>query len=215
MKKSRKVVSFAKYHIKRMFSAALIAAILMGTFVTTDMYNGLTLKAYAKDLEGISSNVVEPTWNINNIPARDTTGTVKYYFAGNEFYALNQFGDGVQQSDSGTSGHLKIYSDSNGVRLVETTYNGEKAIKGNASSCSDFNSYNQRTDIDFSKTSNIYSITVTAGDGMVQKTYNISVLPELSTNNNITSITVDGNVLKPVDKVFNYDSWKSKFRNRK
>ena len=63
-----------------------------------------------------------------------------------------------------------------------------------------------KLDIDFDKTSNIYTITVTAGDGVVQKYYHISVLPELSTNNNVDKIVIDGNELKPnKDKEFNYD----------
>ncbi len=63
-----------------------------------------------------------------------------------------------------------------------------------------------KLDIDFDKTSNIYTITVTAGDGVVQKYYHISVLPELSTNNNVDKIVIDGIELKPnKDKEFNYD----------
>lgn len=63
-----------------------------------------------------------------------------------------------------------------------------------------------KLDIDFDKTSNIYTITVTAGDGVVQKYYHISVLPELSTNNNVDKIVIDDVELKPnKDKEFNYD----------
>ena len=63
-----------------------------------------------------------------------------------------------------------------------------------------------KLDIDFDKTSNIYTITVTAGDGVVQKYYHISVLPELSTNNNVDKIVVDGVEIKPnSDKEFSYD----------
>ena len=65
-------------------------------------------------------------------------------------------------------------------------------------------SMDSKIDIDFTKTSNVYSITVTAGDGVVQKTYNISVLPELSTDNKITSVVVNGEELTPTDKTFNY-----------
>ena len=131
MKKSMKLARFIKCQTKRFISVSLVAVLLLGLFTATDIYYDAptAFEVHAKELEGITSNVVAPSWNAANIPARDTTGTVKYYFAGNEFYALNQFGDGVQQSGSGTSGHLQIYSDSSGARLVETTYNGEKAIK--------------------------------------------------------------------------------------
>lgn len=154
MKKSMKLARFIKCQTKRFISVSLVAVLLLGLFTATDIYYDApaAFEVHAKELEGITSNVVAPSWNAANIPARDTTGTVKYYFAGNEFHALNQFGDGVQQSGAGTSGHLKIYSDTNGARLIETTYNGEKVIKGNATSCSDFNTCNQRTDIDFTKT---------------------------------------------------------------
>lgn len=63
-----------------------------------------------------------------------------------------------------------------------------------------------KLDIDFDKSSNIYTITVTAGDGVVQKYYHISVLPELSTNNNVEKIVIDDVELTPnKDKEFNYD----------
>ena len=154
MKKSKKLAGFLKCQTKRFISAFLVGVLLLGLFTATDIYYDVpsAFEVHAKELEGIASNVVEPSWNKDNIPERDTSGTVKYFYAGNAFHTLNQFGDGVQQSGSGTSGHLKVYSDDNGVRLVETTYNGEKAIKGNFKSGSDFNTYNQRTDIDFSKT---------------------------------------------------------------
>lgn len=151
--KKGKVVNRIKYHVKRLFSAMLVATLLVSGITATNIYYDISpMEVYAKDLEGISTNVVEPSWNAANIPARDTTGTVKYYFAGNEFHALNQLNDGVQQSGSGTSGHLKIYSDDSGVRLKETTYDGAMAVKGNLSGGSDFNTYSQRTDIDFTKT---------------------------------------------------------------
>lgn len=154
MEKGKKMAKFMKCHVKRVISSGLVAALLLGLFTATDIYydapTGLTVQA--KELEGMTDSVSVPVWNVNNIPARDTSGTTKYYYAGNAFYALNQFGDGVQQSDSGTSGHLKVYSDSGSARLVETTYNGKKAVKGNYSGGTDFNTYYQRTDIDFSKT---------------------------------------------------------------
>lgn len=154
MKKSMKLASLIKCQTKRFVSVSLVAVLLLGMFTATDLYYNVpaAFSVHAKELEGITSNVVEPSWSADNIPDRDTSGTVKYYYAGNEFYALNQFGDGVQQNGSGTSGHLQVYSDSNGARLVETTYNGKKAIKGNFSGGSDFNTYYQRSDIDFSKT---------------------------------------------------------------
>ncbi len=154
MKKSKKLSSFLKCQTKRFVSASLIAALLFGLFTVTDIYYNApaTFEVHAKELEGFTSNVVAPSWNVANIPARDTTGTVKYYFAGNEFYALNQFSDGVQQSGSGTDGHLMIYSDDGGARLVETIYNGKIAVKGNYTGGSDFNTYSQRTDVDFTKT---------------------------------------------------------------
>ena len=119
----------------------------------SDMYYGYSPNtAYAAELAGISASVKEPVWNHENIPERDTTGNVKYYYAGNAFTALNQLDGGAQQTGQGTAGHLKVYSDSNGARLVETTYNGKKAVKGNFSGGSDFNTYSQRSDIDFDKT---------------------------------------------------------------
>ena len=65
-------------------------------------------------------------------------------------------------------------------------------------------SMDSKIDIDFNKANNIYAITVTASDGVVQKHYHISVLPELSTDNEITNITIDDVILTHKDKVFNY-----------
>lgn len=61
-----------------------------------------------------------------------------------------------------------------------------------------------KLEIDFNRPNNIYSITVTAGDGVHQKTYHISVLPVLSSNNEVTSVTVDRETLTPIDNTFNY-----------
>lgn len=67
-------------------------------------------------------------------------------------------------------------------------------------------SLDNKLEIDFNKSSNIYTIVVTASDGNVQKYYHISVLPELSTNNKVTNIVVDGNELTPNENnEFNYD----------
>ena len=152
----RKRLSYKlKKLMKRSLAAVMISVLGIGMISVTDMYYGYAPNtAYAAELElaGVPSSVNAPKWNVANIPARDTSGKVKYYFAGNEFNALNQLNDGVQQSESGTSGHLKIYSDSGGARLVETTSGSNKAVKGNYSGGSDFGTYSQRSDIDFSKT---------------------------------------------------------------
>ena len=66
-------------------------------------------------------------------------------------------------------------------------------------------SLDNKLDIDFTKPNNIYTITVTAGDGVVQKYYHISVLPELSTNNNVESVVVNQTELKHKDNIFTYD----------
>ena len=65
-------------------------------------------------------------------------------------------------------------------------------------------SMDNKIDIDFTKANNIFTITVTAGDGVVQKHYHISVLPELSTDNKVTNVTVDDVLLVDTDKVFNH-----------
>ncbi|MDD3138751.1 MAG: leucine-rich repeat protein [Lachnospiraceae bacterium] len=138
---------------KRLLSSTLITAMLLGGITATDIYyNYSPNTAYAATLSGADKTVAKPVWNAANIPARDTTGNVSYWYAGNEFKALNQMNDGVQQSGSGTSGHLKVYSDTGGARLVETSSNGKIAVKGNYSGGSDFDVYTQRSDLDFAKT---------------------------------------------------------------
>lgn len=140
-----------KAFVKRGISAVMIGILSFSMITVTNMYYGYSpYTAYAAELSGIPASVAVPAWNAGNIPARDTSGTVKYYYAGNAFTALNQLDGGAKQS-GGTSGHLQIYSDSGGARLVETTYNGKKAVKGNYSGGSDFNTYSQRTDLDFNK----------------------------------------------------------------
>ena len=150
---SKKSGNKLKTLVKRGISAALVGIMGLSMITASDMYYGYSPNtAYAAELAGISASVKEPVWNHENIPERDTTGNVKYYYAGNAFTALNQLDGGAQQTGQGTAGHLKVYSDSNGARLVETTYNGKKAVKGNFSGGSDFNTYSQRSDIDFDKT---------------------------------------------------------------
>ena len=150
---SKKSGNKLKTLVKRGISATLVGIMGLSMITASDMYYGYSSNtAYAAELAGISASVKEPVWNHENIPERDTTGNVKYYYAGNAFTALNQLDGGVQQTGQGTAGHLKVYSDSNGARLVETTYNGKKAVKGNFSGGSDFNTYSQRSDIDFDKT---------------------------------------------------------------
>ena len=65
-------------------------------------------------------------------------------------------------------------------------------------------SMDNQLNIDFDKTSNIFTITVTAPDGVVQKFYNISVLPELSTDNGVTDIVIERNTIYHQDRVFTY-----------
>lgn len=150
---SKKSGNKLKTLVKRGISAALVGIMGLSMITASDMYYGYSPNtAYAAELAGISASVKEPVWNHENIPERDTTGNVKYYYAGNAFTALNQLDGGVQQTGQGTAGHLKVYSDGSGARLVETTYNGKKAVKGNFSGGSDFNTYSQRSDIDFDKT---------------------------------------------------------------
>ena len=148
---AKKSKSKLKAFVKRGISAVMIGILSFSMITVTNMYYGYSpYTAYAAELSGIPASVAVPAWNAGNIPARDTSGTVKYYYAGNAFTALNQLDGGAKQS-GGTSGHLQIYSDSGGARLVETTYNGKKAVKGNYSGGSDFNTYSQRTDLDFNK----------------------------------------------------------------
>ena len=149
MKKSRRLAVMSK----RLLSSTLITTMLLSGFTATNIYyNYSPMKAKAATLAGISSTVAEPAWNAANLPAKDTSGKVSYWYAGNEFKALNQLNDGVKQSDAGTSGHLKIYSDNGGARLLETTSGSNKAVKGNYSGGSQFDSFTQRSDIDFSTT---------------------------------------------------------------
>lgn len=149
----KKLRNSLKRRLKCGISAVLIAVLCCSMISAANMYYGYSPNTvYAAELAGISATVETPVWNSENIPARDTSGTVKYYYAGNAFHALNQLDGGVQQESSGTSGHLKVYSDSYGARMTETSYNGKKAVKGSFSGGSDFNSYSQRTDIDFDKT---------------------------------------------------------------
>jgi hypothetical protein len=145
MKKNSKAVRAGK----RILGSVMATTLLFGN---VNLTNQTASVVQAATLTGEQKTVSKPLWNADNIPDMDTTGMVSYWFAGNEFHALNQLGDGVQQSGSGTSGHLSIYSDSNGARLIETTSNGKMAVKGNLSGGSDFDTYTQRTDIDFSKT---------------------------------------------------------------
>ena len=149
MKKSRRLAVISK----RLLSSTLITTMLLSGFTATNIYyNYSPMKAKAATLTGTSSTVAEPAWNAANLPAKDTSGKVSYWYAGNEFKALNQLNDGVKQSDAGTSGHLKIYSNDNGVRLLETTSGSNKAVKGKFSGGSQFDSFTQRSDIDFSTT---------------------------------------------------------------
>ena len=149
MKKSRRLAVMSK----RLLSSTLITTMLLSGFTATNIYyNYSPMKAKAATLAGTSSTVAEPAWNAANLPAKDTSGKVSYWYAGNEFKALNQLNDGVKQSDAGTSGHLKIYSDNGGARLLETTSGSNKAVKGNYSGGSQFDSFTQRSDIDFSTT---------------------------------------------------------------
>ena len=149
MKKSRRLAVMSK----RLLSSTLITTMLLSGFTATNIYyNYSPMKAKAATLTGTSSTVSEPAWNATNLPAKDTSGKVSYWYAGNEFKALNQLNDGVKQSDAGTSGHLKIYSDNGGARLLETTSGSNKAVKGNYSGGSQFDSFTQRSDIDFSTT---------------------------------------------------------------
>lgn len=149
MKKSRRLAVISK----RLLSSTLITTMLLSGFTATNIYyNYSPMKAKAATLTGTSSTVAEPVWNAANLPAKDTSGKVSYWYAGNEFKALNQLNDGVKQSDAGTSGHLKIYSNDNGVRLLETTSGSNKAVKGKFSGGSQFDSFTQRSDIDFSTT---------------------------------------------------------------
>lgn len=149
MKKSRRLAVISK----RLLSSTLITTMLLSGFTATNIYyNYSPMKAKAATLTGTSSTVAEPAWNATNLPAKDTSGKVSYWYAGNEFKALNQLNDGVKQSDAGTSGHLKIYSNDNGVRLLETTSGSNKAVKGKFSGGSQFDSFTQRSDIDFSTT---------------------------------------------------------------
>lgn len=138
---------------KRLMTAALVTALGFSLVNVSDMYYGYSPNvAYAAELTGQAGTVSVPAWNSANIPAKDTSGTKKYYYAGNAFHALNQLNDGVIQTGKGTSGHLQVYSDSNGARLVETTVGSNMAVKGNLSGGSDFQPFTQRSDIDFSKT---------------------------------------------------------------
>lgn len=149
MKKSRRLAVMSK----RLLSSTLITTMLLSGFTATNIYyNYSPMKAKAATLTGTSSTVAEPAWNAANLPAKDTSGKVSYWYAGNEFKALNQLNDGVKQSDAGTSGHLKVYSDNGGARLLETTSGSNKAVKGNYSGGSQFDTFVQRSDIDFSKT---------------------------------------------------------------
>ena len=64
-----------------------------------------------------------------------------------------------------------------------------------------------KLDIDFTKQYNIYNATVTAGNGVVRKTYHINVLPELETINTIDYVIIDDNIVKDSDNdnIINYD----------
>lgn len=135
---------------KRLLSSTLITALLLSGFVATDIYyNYSPTTAKAATLTGKDSSVSAPSFNAANLPTRDTTGTVSYWFAGNEFHALNQMTDGIKQTGSGTSGHLKVYSDSYGSRLVDTTSGSQTAVKGNFTNGSQFDTFTTRSDIDF------------------------------------------------------------------
>lgn len=127
---SKKSGNKLKTLVKRGISAALVGIMGLSMITASDMYYGYSrIQRMQLNWREFLHPVKEPVWNHENIPERDTTGNVKYYYAGNAFTALNQLDGGAQQTGQGTAGHLKVYSDSNGARLVETTYNGKRLLK--------------------------------------------------------------------------------------
>ena len=81
---------------KRLLSASLVATLVLGLVTAVDIfyeYNPVTAYAAGINLDGSEAAVDAPAWNIANIPTKDYTGNVKYWYAGNAFYALNQLSD--------------------------------------------------------------------------------------------------------------------------
>lgn len=81
----------------------------------------LNSSIFTMDVMAASGTVSAPSFNADNIPSMDTTGTVSYWYAGNEFRALNQLNGGAKQTSSGTNGHITPYSDSYGERMKYAT----------------------------------------------------------------------------------------------
>ena len=97
---------------KKLFSFSL-AVITIATSFNTSLFS---MNVFAA-----SGTVSAPSFNTANIPNMDTTGKVAYWYAGNEFRALNQLNGGVKQSGSGTNGHITPYSDTYGERMKYAT----------------------------------------------------------------------------------------------
>lgn len=124
---------------KRCVSFTLATTMVLSASMAADVRYGApyTVKA-STTITSTDATVEKPAWNADNLPARDTKGEVSYWYAGNEFYALNQLND--------EGGSPYSYYSTGSPYLRCTMYNGAKAFQAG-------NSYfTQRTDLDFTKT---------------------------------------------------------------
>jgi len=174
-------------------SQALITATLADdkSTIVTDLSQPFTLNYGDNEIEIVvrAENGDEKTYKVNVIRSDATDATLSYLAVKN--YPFEELYDPEE-----TSYTIRVPRTKDKLAKSEIIY-----------TLSDPNaiiSMDNEIDIDFSKSNNIFSITVTAGDGLVQKIYNILVLPELSTNNKLKSVVIDGNTLTPVNNEINY-----------